>query len=136
MIDIHGRNFGFDYYLSSQAQTWKSARAVCRYHGMNLIRIDSHREYDWFARAFGKFTPWIGANDLDHEGRFVSSDGCRQQYLKWAPRQPDNYRNEEDCVHLTEGGLNDKHCERRYRFLCKRSNKKLRKRCGELIFSK
>ncbi|XP_071511662.1 echinoidin-like [Diadema antillarum] len=43
---------------------------------------------------------WIGINDIVVEGEFVWSDGSNASYRNWRPNQPDNYRGQEDCVHI------------------------------------
>ena len=78
----------------------------------------------------------FGLNDQDHEGQFVNTDGCPQNFLMWQDRQPDNYANE-DCVQLSSrSGWNDISCTQRLRMVCKRSDSRLRGPCGEFLFGK
>ena len=103
---------------------------------MNLARIDNHKEHIWVNNAFGLHKPWIGLNDRLREGHFVNSDGCPRPYKRWARGQPDNNDNE-NCVQLwTLQGWNDGQCTRKKRFLCKRSRRNKRTRCGARITCK
>ena len=127
---IRRSRFGFHYFLSNKATTWRQAQRACRRLGMNLARIDSRRENNWLFRSFGRSRPWIGLNDIRRERHFVNVDGCRRRFVAWARGEPNNSGNE-DCAQLwTLRGWNDNRCNNRYRYLCKKSNRKVRTRCG------
>ena len=122
--------------MSDGMATWSTAKIACRILGMDLARIDSRREHNWVHKTFGQHKPWIGLNDKRREAHFESSDGCSRPYKKWAIGQPDNNDNE-DCVHLwIRQGWNDGQCTRKKRFLCKRSRRNKRTRCGARITRK
>ena len=116
--------------------TWATAETECLKLGMNLARIDDRKEHEWLHRIFGQYTPWLGLNDINKENDYVNSDGCPQKFVTWAERQPNN-SGDEDCVQLSSRrGWNDNQCSRMFRFLCKRSDRRVRGQCGEIIYSK
>ena len=52
---------------------------------------------------------WIGASDIETEGRFVYLDGvtATQQNTGWNSAQPDDGGRREDCVHFNLRGWPD-----------------------------
>ena len=102
---------------------------------MNLARIDNRREHNWVHGTFGRGKPWIGLNDIRRERVFRNADGCPRRFVAWATNEPNNQSNE-DCAQLwTLKGWNDNRCTRKFRFLCKKSNRRVRQRCGRLIIT-
>jgi len=106
--------------------SWSAANSYCKnlWDGQgNLASIDDDRENEWVFNKGGKNSIWIGGNDISTEGNYVWSDGCSMSYKKWAPNQPDNWNNNEDCLHLVKqqgGKWNDILCSVRMRFVCKK----------------
>lgn len=41
-----------------------------------------------------------------------------EKYVVWAPRQPNNVANKQDCVQLHSKGLNDMHCAKMICVIC------------------
>ena len=131
-----GNKYGFHYFLSEGSASWRTAAAACHLLDMNLARIDSRKERDWVHQTFGKSKAWIGLNDISREGDFKNEDGCRRRYVAWATDQPDNSGNE-DCVQLSsKRGWNDNRCSQKFRFLCKKSDERVRTKCGADLFRK
>ncbi len=57
---------------------------------------------------------WIGLTDLADEGTYVWQTDYREtNFTFWEKPQPDNGKNNEDCVHLTTNNFqwNDRDCE-------------------------
>ena len=59
---------------------------------------------------------WIGLSDLVSKGNFAwhHSNTPLGDYTNWAPEQPDNTKNTEDCVHLLHDNdwkWNDVNCD-------------------------
>ena len=48
---------------------------------------------------------WIGGTDKDKEGTWKWTDGSPFDltWWGWRPKQPDNYKGREDCLHITVG---------------------------------
>ncbi|GAB6021415.1 hypothetical protein CHUAL_004024 [Chamberlinius hualienensis] len=59
---------------------------------------------------------WIGARFID--GEWKNSDGTLVSYTNWAPGEPFNVRNKEDCVKLGNN-WNDVQCDLRHGFMCR-----------------
>ena len=53
----------------------------------------------------------MGINDLGREGTFTQIDGKPLVYQNWAPGEPNNWRNNEDCGEFRGNGKwNDFQC--------------------------
>ena len=70
---------------------------------------------------------WIGASDIETEGRFVYLDGVTvtQQNIEWIKGQPDDAGGNEDCVHFNlydrpDNRANDYNCEKSIYALCEK----------------
>lgn len=71
---------------------------------------------------------WIGINDIDQEGEFISVDGGDLSYTRWAKnpvQQPDNAYGGENGVHIIGAPnwgsptfWNDNKIVREYHFVC------------------
>ena len=67
---------------------------------------------------------WLGASDQLAEGHWFWWDGSRMTYKNFLPRQPDNYRGNQDCLemwisfYIGRGYWNDYPCSVRQPFLC------------------
>jgi hypothetical protein len=68
------------------------------------------------------YTFWIGLADAIKEGDFKwIDDRSTPTFENWAPNQPDNFMNIEDCVHLITSRnyeWNDRRCIDRLKFVC------------------
>lgn len=63
---------------------------------------------------------WIGLQDLSVEGQYFWADGSPPTFLPWAPGQPNNYGDAEDCCRLQPGGtFNDTDCASTFHVLCR-----------------
>ena len=51
-------------------------------------------------------------NDIAEEGVYIWEDGSPVTHARYAPNQPDNYANSEDCMTLWagDGGFSDSSC--------------------------
>ncbi|KAJ8707624.1 hypothetical protein PYW07_011301 [Mythimna separata] len=67
---------------------------------------------------------YLGISDIETEGQFKTIDGTPidEIYHKWNWNQPDNYNNNEHCLHMySTGNYNDVPCSSAYSFICKKS---------------
>jgi hypothetical protein len=68
---------------------------------------------------------WIGLNDLQEENSWMwvnSNDPVK--YANWAPNQPDNGGQDENCVHLYPGfsyHWNDFPCHKLNHYICEKA---------------
>ena len=74
----------------------------------------------------GNHQVWIGINDIDSEGEFrwLNGDVFRNEF-EWVTGQPDNFRGDEDCVHINRrrempDAANDFPCSLNSRGLCEK----------------
>ena len=62
---------------------------------------------------------WIGVNDIDEEGTFVSTDGSVLTYTNWRTGEPNNNGIDGDAVAIRTYGLwADDQLTVRYKFIC------------------
>ncbi|XP_078676415.1 uncharacterized protein LOC144913548 [Branchiostoma floridae x Branchiostoma belcheri] len=105
-----------------------AARMCCREGGTLAIPRDSNANMRIAAMLpgprFRHVDVWFGLHDQHKEGHFEWVDGTPlSAFKKWAPDQPDNYENSEDCVvYWRTGGpptnWNDASCSRKLPFIC------------------
>jgi hypothetical protein len=98
-------------YRRSPAMTWAQQRLACESDGGYLAIPDTQRELE------GLVVPganaWVGISDSAVEGAFVTVTGVPATFLPWAPTQPDNFNQNEDCVLVLSAAmqLNDEPCQ-------------------------
>ncbi|XP_059149107.1 macrophage mannose receptor 1-like [Physella acuta] len=104
---------------------WASAKDYCasRASGGTLISIPNSAFETWVRTTLLKNTAgtyWIGLNDRDTEAGYKWTDGSGVTYTNWAPNQPDNMLNSEDCVQwaLPANKWNDNYCYVANSFIC------------------
>jgi type II secretory pathway pseudopilin PulG len=85
---------GNTYYLSSQIETWASAKAISSASGGHLVSITSKAENDFVSTLAGGQGTWIGFNDIANEGVWVWDGGePTGSYTNWSTTEPNNYFN-------------------------------------------
>ncbi|KAG9356090.1 hypothetical protein JZ751_000934 [Albula glossodonta] len=114
----------FKYIAGSK--DWATAEKTCRDNGGTLASVHSAEEHESVKQAYRALSGkddsfWVGLSDCQKEGLWLWSDGSVFTFQKWNPRQPDNWHNDEDCVHTNVGGpkdWNDLSCSASQPFLC------------------
>ncbi|XP_055620293.1 C-type lectin 37Db-like [Toxorhynchites rutilus septentrionalis] len=122
------------YYVSDFRANWYRATEYCFYMGMQPVIVETAEEHNKVIEVVkdsnvftnDSFIAWIGASDLGEEGIFVwHATGTRVRYANWRPGQPDNDKNQEDCVTLMnmpaagwEWHANDEPCWNSHYFIC------------------
>ncbi|PIK38453.1 putative macrophage mannose receptor 1, partial [Apostichopus japonicus] len=68
---------------------------------------------------------WLGYNDRETEGKFVTVGGCAPKFTFWDKNEPNN-QGGEDCAVMwnsnknsDSGSWNDVPCQNQYSFVCK-----------------
>lgn len=66
---------------------------------------------------------WTAGTDLAEEAKFVwMNTGKGFTYVRWAANQPDNWKDNEHCMHLRRDGgqlvFNDVDCPRKMYYIC------------------
>ncbi|AKT37573.1 CotH kinase family protein [Chondromyces crocatus] len=106
-----------------QPRTWAAAEADCVAQGGHLISLHDQATRNLVVsrvNTIGGGTWWIGLHDQAQEGTFVWTDGSPLDYTDWASGEPNNYADDEHCVHLTGGGQwNDLFCTSDGRYVCR-----------------
>ena len=109
-------------------RSWPDASMRCTLTGGRLVSLHSSGDFDRAQaalRAAGLVYErvWIGGNDLAHEGSWVWVDGTPVSgYVSWAPGEPNNAGNNEDCLQLRgDGYWNDAKCSRAMPSICEGS---------------
>ncbi|XP_074546917.1 uncharacterized protein LOC141805663 [Halichoeres trimaculatus] len=117
----------FCYQFETETvRNWQDAEAHCVGEEAHLASIHSAEELS-FIVAHMPGDAWIGMNDISVENTFVYSDGTPTDFFLWGHNQPDNWQNNEDCVHIrgathTEAGkFNDDFCTSTKEFICKKA---------------
>ena len=114
--------------------TWGQAEDWClNNHGRHLVSI--HNDSQNEAASALCDDCWIGATckNSSHPD-FRWSDGRNWGYTNWNNGEPNDYENDEDCVHQYAGGSwNDVACDATYRPLCGNEPIEGMLRCDGLI---
>ncbi|XP_068609207.1 uncharacterized protein [Brachionichthys hirsutus] len=117
----------FCYHFETESvKDWHGAEAHCVSAQGHLASFHSAAELS-FLTGHMAYQAWVGLNDIDEENAFVYTDGTAADFLPWAPNQPDNWQDNEDCVlirgagHYEAGKLNDDFCTATKAFVCKKA---------------
>uniref|UniRef100_A0A3P9J6E8 C-type lectin domain-containing protein n=1 Tax=Oryzias latipes TaxID=8090 RepID=A0A3P9J6E8_ORYLA len=118
------------YHLESEdVKSWQDAEDHCSRQQGHLASIHSQEELSFLTgeKRSRPTSAWVGLNDIKSENQFVYTDGTPADFLPWAPGQPDNWQDNEDCVHLRghnhvqPGLFNDDFCTSAREFICKKA---------------
>ena len=101
--------------------SWLAAVSNCSTTGSHLVTVHNQEENVYIQHRHNGERSWIGLNDRSVEGSFVWTNREISSFRFWAPKQPNNFKNE-DCVH-TRGAKhgyawNDVPCNNCYKFTC------------------
>lgn len=119
--------------VDATLRTYSAASQACEAAGGRLVSLHSQGlaiEVRAALRAsgFSGSSVWIGGNDIAVEGQWVWADGTpfpaagSGGYNVWAPNEPNNAGNSEDClVFRYDNYWNDANCGRRYMSVCEGS---------------
>ncbi|XP_048884079.1 asialoglycoprotein receptor 1 [Brienomyrus brachyistius] len=114
------------YYFSREVMSWDSAKEYCTSKHSSLVILRDDAEWTFVSKRTMPNYYWIGLTDeRTGDWEWVDRTPYVMNRRHWKPNQPDNWRNHglgggEDCAHLhNDGTLNDDHCSRLYRFVCK-----------------
>ena len=97
--------FGTIFYKIFDAKTYADARSQCESDGPATLAVPhSSLENKFITDLIPDTDIWIGVNDIDEEGSFVSLDSYGLTYMPWKSGQPDNYNYgdfDEDAVQIS-----------------------------------
>ena len=115
------------YRAFTDEVTWQEAARRCATFGGGLAMVktpEEQQEVHDISNHYQLSRFWLGARDQVTEGHWFWWDGSRMTYKNFLPRQPDNYRGNEDCLEMWvsfpngRGSWNDNPCSVRRPFLC------------------
>ncbi|XP_016963039.1 C-type lectin 37Db-like [Drosophila biarmipes] len=104
------------------------ANSFCRDMGGYLAAFQDQVELDAIKDKLKDEYFWLGINDRDNEGEFLSVvSGKPAKYLNWQRAQLDDDENNEDCVHIygskrVPQNMNDLNCAEQLHFICQFDN--------------
>ncbi|KAH8283110.1 hypothetical protein KR054_012273 [Drosophila jambulina] len=103
---------------------WITAERKCRETGGYLAAFRNEEEFNAIKeKVEWKRSYWLGLNDRDSEGHFVSvASNKPAQFFKWGPIQPDNKNNNQNCVALFIGSMWDDGCDIYRYYICQSDN--------------
>lgn len=116
------------YYFSTSTASFLDAMGACHLLDAEMILLQNAEEEKWLDLQFRiRGYPvhrqvWLGASDVQHEGRFISvSDAEGLRYSHWVRGQPDNLGGREHCATywIQNKGMNDAPCNNKYNYVCK-----------------
>ncbi|XP_067653838.1 perlucin-like [Haliotis asinina] len=116
------------YWFSTITGSFAEAASYCRYLESHLATLSSRKEYSYirgYAIRHGKAPNyWIGASDLNIEGRWLWEGQRRMKFTAWSPGQPDNGGSNEHCLEMRKNYgnylLNDYICQNTGNFICEK----------------
>lgn len=106
---------------------WTEARAWCKKHYTDMVAIQNHDEIQHLNRMLPKKEGyyWIGIRKINNTWTWVGTQKyLRKEAENWAKGEPNNERNNEDCVEIyikrdkDMGKWNDESCNKKKTALC------------------
>ncbi|XP_017098926.2 C-type lectin 37Da-like [Drosophila bipectinata] len=93
------------YYFGRESLNWYEAYEKCRQFNSELVTFETDEEFDavsnYLMSGEGRGNFWTSGNDLAQRAShrwFTSGEKINSQ--RWAPNQPDNHSQIENCVHM------------------------------------
>ena len=119
---------GYCYFSSSACASWLTAESNCSAMKSHLVTVHNQEENVYIQHRHNGDRSWLSLNDRSVEGTFVWTNKEVSRFRFWAPKQPNNWNNE-DCVHtlgVRHGYTwNDVPCDKCFNFTCFTGNKSI-----------
>ncbi|XP_077323766.1 mannose-binding protein C-like isoform X2 [Lithobates pipiens] len=110
-----------NYILNRFEVTYDEAKTICASGGGQLAvpRTQEENQAIFSLRKKVQMHTFMGINDLQYEGDFRDLSGQVIRYFNWRAGEPNNLRNNEDCVEMWDDGRwNDENCASKLFFIC------------------
>ena len=121
--------------VTSPKLSWEKAKEECDKCHAGLVKVNSGEENDFIKTLLlpsdKDSNYWIGLSDSGEENVWMWTDGTQLDsggYKNWGPNQPDNNKNNEDCVVIRirksdpdhYGKWHDQPCFRKRNYICEK----------------
>ncbi|XP_072686631.1 E-selectin isoform X1 [Canis lupus baileyi] len=117
----------WSYNASTEAMTFDEASTYCQQRYTHLVAIQNQEEIKYLNSMFS-YTPtyyWIGIRKVNKKWTWIGTQKLLTEEAKnWAPGEPNNKQNDEDCVEIyikrdkDSGKWNDERCDKKKLALC------------------
>lgn len=121
-------NGGRCFFWGREMKNWIAAEDFCREEGGHLATVNTDATMDFLFESMKTNNiaswVWIGGSDIEEEGVWKWADSTPWEDKFWAPGEPSNAGNNEDCIYLQNPGyklnrkFNDWTCSKESHFLC------------------
>uniref|UniRef100_A0A2K5LFW6 L-selectin n=1 Tax=Cercocebus atys TaxID=9531 RepID=A0A2K5LFW6_CERAT len=115
------------YHYSTKAYSWNTSRKYCQNRYTDLVAIQNKKEIDYLNEVLPYYSTyyWIGIRKSNKTWTWVGTKkALTKEAENWADNEPNNKRNNEDCVEIyikspsAPGKWNDEHCLKKKHALC------------------
>lgn len=115
------------YFIEHNTKVnWTSASENCRNMQAKLAILETEEELLEVRKHLDRVNYWIGLNDGEHEGTYVTEEGLPAEFLKWQWGEPSNGEGDENCIELKYLGgehlMNDLGCATNVLYICEFDN--------------
>lgn len=117
----------WSYNASTEIMTFDEASAYCQQHYTHLVAIQNQEEIKYLNSVLS-YSPtyyWIGIRKVNNTWTWIGTQKPLTEEAKnWAPGEPNNKQNNEDCVEIyikrdrDTGKWNDERCSKKKLALC------------------
>ncbi|KAM8930709.1 E-selectin-like [Pelodytes ibericus] len=118
---------GWSYFYSPVNMTYMDARNYCRTYYTDIVAIQNRNENEHLNNIL-PFNPtyyWIGIRKMKNQWTWVGTNKIlTEEAINWATNEPNNMKNNEDCVEMyvkrkyDQGKWNDESCLKKKVALC------------------
>uniref|UniRef100_A0A2K6F0U8 E-selectin n=1 Tax=Propithecus coquereli TaxID=379532 RepID=A0A2K6F0U8_PROCO len=117
----------WSYNASTETMTYEEASEYCKQRYTHLVAIQNKEEIEYL-NSILSYSPsyyWIGIRKINNVWTWVGTKKpLTKEATNWAPGEPNNKQNEEDCVEIyirrekDTGMWNDERCSKKKHALC------------------
>ncbi|XP_016978380.1 accessory gland protein Acp29AB-like [Drosophila rhopaloa] len=95
------------FYIEHKLKVnWRTAEKICMEIGGHLAAFENNQEYNAITAKLSKSNYWLGINDLDRQGTFISlASGKRAPYLWWRSDEPKYNDSTQHCAYIYDGRM-------------------------------
>ncbi|XP_069593312.1 P-selectin-like isoform X3 [Ranitomeya imitator] len=118
---------GWTYHYSTTVQTWNESHNWCKTNFTDMVAIQNKEEISFLTHYLPNDSMhyWIGLRKKNNIWVWIGTNKTlTKNEENWAQGEPNNKRNNQDCVEIyirrlkESGKWNDERCDRKKRALC------------------